>query len=222
MKAEWFRRYTDLPKNEADAQGIVRTVIKRTTISVDTASKTNERNDYTAITVWVETFDGNHYLADVVRERLEYKPMEELIEATAKKWVADAILVEDKGSGIQYIQNRAGKAPAPVIPIKVSIESKQFRFDGVTPMFEAGNVFIPTNGLWVPDYERELLDFPNGSFDDQVDSTSQYLNWIKSRRPGGTKKLQGTGYGSRTHEDVEALAQEALRQKVGPSGRIGG
>lgn len=34
---------------------------------------------------------------------------------------------------------------------------------------------------WWPDYEAELTHFPKGRHDDQVDSTSQALDWISSR-----------------------------------------
>jgi hypothetical protein len=46
---------------------------------------------------------------------------------------------------------------------------------------ESGKVFLPTGAPWLDEYKREVLAFPYGRFDDQVDSTSQYLNWLKNR-----------------------------------------
>jgi hypothetical protein len=46
------------------------------------------------------------------------------------------------------------------------------------PKFEAGQVLLPREASWLAVYLSELLAFPNGSHDDQVDSTSQALNWL--------------------------------------------
>jgi predicted phage terminase large subunit-like protein len=35
---------------------------------------------------------------------------------------------------------------------------------------EAGMVFFPREAIWFSDLEKELLQFPNGEHDDQVDS----------------------------------------------------
>ena len=36
---------------------------------------------------------------------------------------------------------------------------------------------LPDNGPWLPEFLSELLAFPNGRHDDQVDSVSQFLFW---------------------------------------------
>lgn len=200
FQSNWIQRYDSYPRNEINENGIVTRInIRRVIVSVDTAAKTNERNDYTAITVWIEDLFHKHYLVEVIQRRVEFQEMVELIEDTVHKWnrtltgtKVAAILIEDKGSGTQYIQTRSDKAPAPVIAIEVGVTSKEFRFDGVTPMFEAGEVLLPESASWLPAYESELLAFPTGTYDDQVDSTSQYLTYARMRRRGGTRKLGGT------------------------------
>ena len=42
----------------------------------------------------------------------------------------------------------------------------------------------PCRCAWLGDYLHELAAFPNGRHDDQVDSTSQALNWFRERRLG--------------------------------------
>lgn len=197
VKGTWFGRYTEVPEHTKDQAGqIVKRGYIRTILSVDSAEKTTKRNDFSVVTVWRETPDRKHALVDVKRKRVEFTGLVDLIETTARTWGADAILVEDRGSGTQYIQARgvSGLAPAPVIPVTVTSESKQFRFDGVSPMFQAGEVLLPERAPWLADYEAELLAFPNGSHDDQVDSTSQYLRYARRGRARGTKKLGGTSY----------------------------
>jgi len=50
----------------------------------------------------------------------------------------------------------------------------------VSPMFEAGNVFLP-HAHWIADYVQELTSFPNAAHDDQVDTTSQALRHYMNR-----------------------------------------
>ncbi len=188
IQGSWLKRYKTLPPREE---------WRRVTVSVDSAIKTGDRNDYTAIGVWVEDLFNNHYLAYVDRDKLEFAAMSSRVNSVAQRWGASAILIEDKGSGTQYIQTHTGegadKAPCPVIAISVNNNSKEFRLDGVSPMFEAGQVWLPerSDKGWHADYESELLGFPNAKYDDQVDMTSQYLDWARLRKGRGNKKLQG-------------------------------
>ena len=46
-------------------------------------------------------------------------------------------------------------------------------------MFETGKVLLPRDAPWLAIYSRELLGFPNTKHDDQVDSTSQALDWFQ-------------------------------------------
>lgn len=181
----WFKEYEALPKPEDT---------KRITLSVDTASKQNERNDFTVIGVWFTDRHNNHYLADVYRDQPDFVKLQEQIATMATRWKANAILVEDKGNGTSYIQLHRGKssAPAPIIPIEVGQNSKEFRFDRVTPMIEGGQVYLPKTASWLPDYLRELVAFPNGKNDDQVDMTSQFLEHARKGGKKGARKLGGT------------------------------
>ena len=46
---------------------------------------------------------------------------------------------------------------------------------------EAGKVFLPVSANWIDDFKAEMMAFPNGRFDDQVDSVSQFLGWAENR-----------------------------------------
>ena len=129
-------------------------------------------------------------MIDVIRKKLEFNDLVKAVEAAARDHNASAILVEDTGAGVQYIQQRSGLAPCAVIPVSTGNKSKEFRFDGVTPMIEGGLVYLPRKASWLKDYEAELLAFPNSAADDQVDSTSQYLNWARRRGSYGTRKMK--------------------------------
>lgn len=208
VKGDWFQRYTTDVRNDPNI------TVRRIVISVDSAQKAQDRHDPTVITVWAESGIGHHYLLDVVREKLEFPEMCTLIDKTAERWNASAILVEDKGTGTSYIQTRQGKLSIPVIPISTNNNSKEFRFDKIAPMFEAGLVYLPKSAKWLAEYERELMAFPNGKFDDQVDSTSQYLDWARGKvRKGGTTKHRGNG-SAPSSDQKRRQVEEAIEQEM--------
>ena len=47
---------------------------------------------------------------------------------------------------------------------------------------EAGHVLLPKEADWLDTFLHELLAFPTGRHDDQVDSVSQFLKWSSSQR----------------------------------------
>jgi hypothetical protein len=46
---------------------------------------------------------------------------------------------------------------------------------------EAGYVVLPRAAPWLDEFRSEILQFPRGRYDDQIDSLSQYLGWMATR-----------------------------------------
>jgi phage terminase large subunit-like protein len=44
-----------------------------------------------------------------------------------------------------------------------------------------GKVFLPSDAPWLGEFERELTGFPGGMYDDQVDSTTQALEFLGTK-----------------------------------------
>lgn len=149
----------------------------RTVVSVDSAETISTRADRSAIQVWILGSDMNHYLAHAIVGKYTFPQLIEVVENTAKLWGANVILCETKGAGQQYIQARTGHSPCPIIGYKPGQVEKSMRFDGTMIHWQTQSVLIPERAPWLADYIDELLRFPSGRYDDQVDATSQYLNW---------------------------------------------
>ena len=147
-------------------------------LSFDTAIKAGINNDPTVCSVW-GVYKHNYYLADLYRDWLEYPDLKRKAIQLIKKWRPKAILIEDKASGQSLIQDLKKELNNNIIAIKV-VKDKITRFASVTPIFEAGRVFLKNNSEWLFDFEQEILSFPNFEHDDQVDSISQFLNWIEN------------------------------------------
>src|SRR2546421_7303204 len=50
-------------------------------------------------------------------------------------------------------------------------------------IIDNGFVHIPETAPWLAEYLHEMLVFPKGKHDDQVDSTAQFLDWFKKPFP---------------------------------------
>jgi phage terminase large subunit-like protein len=48
-----------------------------------------------------------------------------------------------------------------------------------TTFFENGNVHLPRQAPWLNDYIAEITGFPGTKYDDQVDSTTQALAYLR-------------------------------------------
>ena len=44
-------------------------------------------------------------------------------------------------------------------------------------IIEAGRVVLPSDATWLAEFEHEVLAFPGGKYDDQVDALTHLLRW---------------------------------------------
>ncbi len=114
---------------------------------------------------------------DVHRARLEYPELKRRVVEEAQRHHADVVLIEDKASGTHLIQDL--KHDGVVRPIAIQPEGdKVTRMSAQTAKIEAGYVLLPERAPWLQDFQTEILQFPYGRHDDQVDSLSQFLIWV--------------------------------------------
>jgi predicted phage terminase large subunit-like protein len=102
--------------------------------------------------------------------------MREHILALAVKWTVDLVIVEDTSSGMGLIQLLREGSSLNVIGRKPTVD-KETRMSRQQGRFEAGRILLPTEASWLADFENELLAFPYGRYDDQVDALLLLLEW---------------------------------------------
>jgi predicted phage terminase large subunit-like protein len=147
--------------------------------SWDTAHKAGELNDYSVCTTWGYS-SGKYYLLYVFRKKLEYPDLKRAIHDQAELYGPSVILIEDKASGTPLIQELKREGVVGVKPYSPpSGTDKVMRFLAQTPLFESGQVLLPRMAPWLDIYLRELTGFPGVRNDDQVDSTTQALDYMK-------------------------------------------
>jgi predicted phage terminase large subunit-like protein len=175
VKPEWFRHYAphEQPKR-----------FERVIQSWDTANKVSELSDYSVCTTW-GIRAKQIYLLDVFRQRLEFPELKRAVKQRAALFNASVILIEDRASGTQLIQELRSEGLHQVKACK-SAKDKVMRMHAQTPRIEGGFVYLPRQAPWLAEYLHELTTFPAAKYDDQADSTSQALEWItiKGSEPG--------------------------------------
>ncbi len=180
IKNNWWKYY----ENEND---IYRQQVFKKVQSWDTAFKKNQENDYSVCTTWVYTNIG-FYLIDVWRGRVEFPELKRKVVELAKLHSVNEILIEDKASGQSLIQELQRNTILPIKPIKVE-NDKIARVHSVTPIIESGKVYLPKDAHWLKGFLDEMEEFPNGEFDDTVDSVSQFLNAMKVTAPANLSEI---------------------------------
>jgi predicted phage terminase large subunit-like protein len=148
--------------------------------SWDTANKASELSDYSVCTTW-GYHDKKFYLLDVLRKRLNYPELRRAVIDQAQRFGVTNIIIEDRASGTQLIQDLQAEGLMGVIAYGPPAGTdKLMRLHAQTALFENGNVLLPRQKHWVQDYINEITGFPGTKFDDQVDSTTQALDYIKN------------------------------------------
>lgn len=138
----------------------------------DPAGSEKDSADYFVLGTWLVTPARDLLLRDVIRERLEGPDQPRLFRQGYERWTPRPRMqgVESKGIGLTLFQTLR-RSGLPVRELKAETD-KVIRALPVMARMESGTVYFLRNAHWLNDYESELLYFPNGEFDDQVDMTS--------------------------------------------------
>lgn len=143
--------------------------------SWDLAFKGTARSDFVVGQVWGR-IGARFYLIDQVRDRMNFVKTSEAFQAlTAKYPTAIKKIIEEKANGAAIISSL--ELTISGIIGRLPQGSKEERVDAISPLFEAGNVYLPNAEIasWIHDYIEELVNFPKWKNDDQVDATTQAL-----------------------------------------------
>ena len=170
IKRKWLRYYDQLPERTYGA-----TIIQ----SWDTAAKNGAQNDWSVCTTWM-LLDDHYYLINLIRDRFEYPNLKAAAISLAQLHRPQSILIEDASTGIalaQELKNIYFGGATTLVPIE---RDKIGRLYVNQAKFEAGLVLFPRGASFLPDLEAELLTFPQGKNDDQVDSITQALSYQSS------------------------------------------
>lgn len=160
FKSDCFRTFTleDMPFNSTVA-----------IISVDCTFKDSPTSDYVAIEVWGVS-DNRFYCYDSRIDRLDLEGTINAVLATRLEWPASIVLVEEKANGAEVIR-ALGARQINVVPF-LPKASKEARAQ-LAATFYSNKLVYHLDAPWRARKEKNLVLFPNGRHDDDVDATSQ-------------------------------------------------
>lgn len=118
------------------------------------------------------------YVVDCVRDRMDFTDTLPAIMNAFNRFKPQATIIEDKANGPAVISLRSR------IPGLIAVNPQGGKFSrasAISPMVEAGNIFLPERSSFTSSLIEECASFPNATHDDQVDALSQGLSWLRSR-----------------------------------------
>ena len=143
--------------------------------SWDCAFKDLETSDFVVGQVWGRV-GADYFLGDQVRDRMDCPTTVKAVRDLSYRYPGSlAKLIEDKANGSAVIQMLKHEIEG-ILPVNPE-GGKVARAMAVSPLIEAGNVYLPHPLIapWVNDFTEECAAFPNGAHDDQVDAMTQAL-----------------------------------------------
>lgn len=177
LKRDWWRFYsTPMWLERNDGSRITADMDTEVIMSWDLAFKDTSVSDYVCGQVWMRR-GADAYLLDQVHGRFDFVATCREFRAMAARWPQATLkLVEDKANGPAVIA-ALRRTVAGIVPEEPQ-GSKESRASAISPLVEAGNVWLPAPELapWVHGLVEECAAFPQGAHDDQVDALTQALN----------------------------------------------
>lgn len=173
FKPEWFNTFQHAPA--LDTMNIY--------IIIDSANAKKKSSDFTSMQVWGLCRDGNYYLLDALRDRLDLSGRTEALFALVERWNPKMVFWEQVGamSDVQHVKLEmdARGWHFPIMELRQSVP-KQDRIGWLVPIYEAGRIWMPGRMLrqredgvdydFVRDFQvDEYATYPASRHDDMID-----------------------------------------------------
>lgn len=168
IKRHWWKFYDELPEG-------IETMMQ----AWDLTFKDTKSSDFVAGFVGARK-GANIYIVDRVHDRLSFTETIKAFENFCAKYKqAYEKVVEEAANGAALIDTLRNKIPG-IIGVRPQ-GTKIARVNAVSPMVEAGNVYLPNpeRAPWVNEVIEEFTSFPAGAHDDQVDALTHMLMRFK-------------------------------------------
>lgn len=165
-----FRRF-DIPPKKRPGDLVVH--------SWDVAYTQEKHSDFSVCSIWLHR-DYCLFLLNIVRVKKTYPELKRMILFNSHK--ADAVVIEGGPLGTPLWQELR-RNDARKYVVAGAQQAKDVRLMSVRYLIESGRVWLPKAATFLPEFIHELSNFPNSKHDDQVDSFSQALRWMRRFAP---------------------------------------
>lgn len=144
FKAEWFKFYHYVPGTQ----------YREVFMASDTAFRSSETADNTAIGLWGRTMDTNRlHLIDLLYGKISSEELVRKFMTFYRTWNGrvgnrqriTSVWIEDAASGMRLIEDLKRVGGIPVRRFKPRGRDKMMRIMDMKPMIESGNILFPEN-----------------------------------------------------------------------------
>jgi predicted phage terminase large subunit-like protein len=163
FKRAWFHAFDELPERDHGWA-----------MYADLNAKKTTDGSRTCIQVWVRKGPDRFLVDQFVGITTPNEGIQRVREMRLRYPKIRKMVIEDKANGPAVIESMSREFQG-VIAWSPGAESKESRAFAVLSILEGGNVFIPRFAGWRELFIHELIMFPNGSHDDQVDTLTMAL-----------------------------------------------
>lgn len=184
FKKSWLREYEFDGTNLVyyDNRGGLETVRRVPYVTlrrrqyIDLATSLKSDADYFVIlTVGINPVNKDVFILNVLRDRVAGPDQRRLVFEQFGVWKPQRIKIEAVGYQLAFVQSMIAEG-LPVAPILRGRGDKAERATQAAVRYEQGCVFHPRTAGWKAEFENELLAFPRGGHDDQVDTIADACN----------------------------------------------
>lgn len=166
IRREHFRTYSKLPDEPGS-----------TIISCDLAFSAGEHNDYSVMIV-ARVHGRKIYVLDIWRDKASFPDQKRALIRLCARYRPTKVIIEKSANGPaikdSILSSREAYVPTPsLVPAK---GSKEERLHVHSDRVANGEVFLPENAPWKIEFVDEVVAFPQGRYDDQVDALSLLLD----------------------------------------------
>jgi predicted phage terminase large subunit-like protein len=176
IKAEHFPTFAPaaVPMSES---GVV--------LSIDPGQKGGAAHSYSVIQAWLPVCD-RHFLLRQWREQATHPDLRSAVHKMIARHSPSVVLIEDTNQGpalLCEIRSRPNMMVRAITPVGDKIERVRRHLATI----RGGCIQLPWDAEWRDSFVAELTLFPGAGYDDQVDATVQYLDWI-AKNPAPPKR----------------------------------
>jgi phage terminase large subunit-like protein len=150
-------------------------------LSVDPGQGDRPSASYNVIQAWVQIEGNNHLLIDQWRQRCGYKELQSAFWRFVAAFGRPPVSLRIPPMDRLFIEDASRKKWLNVIPIVPDGRSKTARLAAHIDTIRRGRIHLPALATWLEAYIAEFVEFPRGRNDDQVDATTQYLDYISTK-----------------------------------------
>ncbi len=189
IRREWFHTVEAAPASLARV------------LSIDLAQSASASSSYSCCLSFL-TDGTTHYLEDAVRKKGDYPEIKAWVCELIRQHSPRIVIIENAAFGASLIPELESMGHNIVAAAKPSTPKAE-RVDRHLEKLCSGRVRLVAHGVGHQDFLAELVAFPTGDTDDQVDALTQFLTFMETAKlspaPALARKAPKRHYGAGSH-----------------------